>query len=73
MKILNCRDMLGQIVLPFFFHVDTSDVRKQRGSFGKAFARAHHQKVTVDKVEKWKTALTNAANLSGFDLQSVNG
>ncbi|GKV53107.1 hypothetical protein SLEP1_g59653, partial [Rubroshorea leprosula] len=71
-KILDCRDKLGQIVLPIFFHVDPSDVRKQRGSFGKAFTRAHHQKATVDKVEKWKTALTNAANLAGFDLQSVN-
>ncbi|GKV09088.1 hypothetical protein SLEP1_g20636 [Rubroshorea leprosula] len=37
MKILDCcRDMLGQIGLPFFFHVDPSDIRKQRGSFSKA-------------------------------------
>ncbi|GLU16366.1 hypothetical protein SLE2022_328040 [Rubroshorea leprosula] len=71
-KILDCRDKLGQMVLPVFFHVDPSDVRNQRGIFGEAFTRAHHQKVTVDKVEKWKTALTNAANLAGFDLQSVN-
>ncbi|GLT63014.1 hypothetical protein SLA2020_356100 [Shorea laevis] len=75
MKILDCRDMLGQIVLPCFFHVDPLDVRKQRGSFSKAFARAHHlkRKVTVEEVERWKTALANAANLSGFDLQSVKG
>ncbi|GLU16362.1 hypothetical protein SLE2022_328000 [Rubroshorea leprosula] len=70
-KILDCRDKLGQMVLPVFFHVDPSDVRNQRGSFGEAFGR--HQKVTVDKVERWKTALTSAANLAGFDLQSVNG
>ncbi|GKV09097.1 hypothetical protein SLEP1_g20643 [Rubroshorea leprosula] len=70
-KILDCRDKLGQMVLPVFFHVDPSDVRNQRGIFGKAFAC--HQKVTMDKVERWKTALTNAANLAGFDLQSVNG
>ncbi|GLU00029.1 hypothetical protein SLE2022_174240 [Rubroshorea leprosula] len=70
-KILDCRDKLGQMVLPVFFHVDPSDVRNQRGIFGKAFAC--HQKVTTDKVERWKTALTNAANLAGFDLQSVNG
>ncbi|GKV09104.1 hypothetical protein SLEP1_g20651 [Rubroshorea leprosula] len=70
-KIIDCRDKLGQMVLPVFFHVDPSDVRNQRGSFGEAFAR--HQKVTVDKVERWKTALTSAANLAGFDLQSVNG
>ncbi|GKV48343.1 hypothetical protein SLEP1_g55165 [Rubroshorea leprosula] len=70
-KILDCRDKLGQMVLPVFFHVDPSDVRNQRGIFGKAFAC--HQKVTTDKVERWKTALTNAADLAGFDLQSVNG
>ncbi|GLT65989.1 hypothetical protein SLA2020_383850 [Shorea laevis] len=70
-KILDCRDKLGQMVLPVFFRVDPSDVRNQRGIFGKAFAC--HQKVTMDKVERWKTALTNAANLAGFDLQSVNG
>ncbi|GKV48347.1 hypothetical protein SLEP1_g55169 [Rubroshorea leprosula] len=70
-KILDCRDKLGQMVLPVFFHVDPSDVRNQRGIFGKAFAC--HQKVTTDKVERWKTALTNAANLAGFDIQSVNG
>ncbi|GLT77561.1 hypothetical protein SLA2020_491310 [Shorea laevis] len=73
MTILDCRDMLGKIVLPFFFHVDPSDDRRQRGSFTKAFACAHHHKVTMDKVERRKTALTNATNLYGFDLQSVNG
>ncbi|GLU16367.1 hypothetical protein SLE2022_328050 [Rubroshorea leprosula] len=70
-KILDCRDKLGEMVLPVFFHVDPSDVRNQRRSFGEAFAC--HQKVTMDKVERWKTALTNAANPAGFDLQSVNG
>ncbi|GKV31696.1 hypothetical protein SLEP1_g40367 [Rubroshorea leprosula] len=72
-KILDCRDKLGQNfwVLPVFFHVDPSDVRNQRGIFGKAFAC--HQNVTMDKVERWKTALTDAANIAGFDLQSVNG
>ncbi|GLU11234.1 hypothetical protein SLE2022_279930 [Rubroshorea leprosula] len=70
-KILDCREKLGQIVLPIFFHVEPSDVCKQRGSFGEAFVC--HQKVPVEKVERWKTALTNAASLSGFDLQTFNG
>ncbi|GKU96950.1 hypothetical protein SLEP1_g10131 [Rubroshorea leprosula] len=70
-KILDCRKRLGQIVLPIFFRVDPSDVRKQKGSFGEAFVC--HQKVPAEKVESWKTALTNAASLAGFDLQTVNG
>ncbi|GLT35485.1 hypothetical protein SLA2020_099340 [Shorea laevis] len=70
-KILDCRERLGQIVLPIFFHVDPSDIRKQRGSFGEAFVC--HQKVPMEKVERWKTALTNAASLAGFDLQNFDG
>ncbi|GKU96951.1 hypothetical protein SLEP1_g10132 [Rubroshorea leprosula] len=70
-KILDCRERLGQIVLPIFFHVDPSDIHKQRGSFGEAFVC--HQKVPLEKVERWKTALTNTASLAGFDLQNFNG
>ncbi|GLT65157.1 hypothetical protein SLA2020_376050 [Shorea laevis] len=70
-KILDCRERLGQIVLPIFFHVDPSDICKQRGSFGEAFVC--HQKVPMEKVERWKTALTNAASLAGFDLQNFDG
>ena len=36
-KIMECRKEYGQIVLPIFYHVDPSDIRKQRGSFGEAF------------------------------------
>ncbi|GKV40796.1 hypothetical protein SLEP1_g48398 [Rubroshorea leprosula] len=70
-KILDCRRRLGQIVLPIFFHVDPSDVRNQSGNFGDAFTR--HQEVPLEIVKKWKNALTYAANLTGFDLQHVNG
>nr|XP_048336978.1 disease resistance protein RPV1-like [Ziziphus jujuba var. spinosa] len=38
-KILECREAFKQIVLPIFYHVDPSHVRKQIGSFGKPFHR----------------------------------
>lgn len=38
-KILECKNKRGQTVLPIFYHVDPSDVRMQRGCFGKAFAQ----------------------------------
>ncbi|PON31332.1 TIR domain containing protein, partial [Trema orientale] len=38
-KILDCMATRGQVVIPIFYHVDPSDVRKQTGSFGEAFAR----------------------------------
>lgn len=35
-KILECMKTRGQRVVPIFYNVDPSDVRKQRGNFGKA-------------------------------------
>ncbi|TQD78030.1 hypothetical protein C1H46_036426 [Malus baccata] len=52
------------VVLPVFYDVDPSDVRKQSGSFAKAFAR--HEE--MDKVELWKRALRDVASLAGMVL-----
>ena len=66
--ILKCKKERGQIVLPIFYGIDPSDVRKQKGSYGDAFA-AHEEsfKVTKDKLQDWRNALTEAANIAGFD------
>lgn len=63
------------MVLPVFYDVDPSDVRKQSGSFTKAFVKHKKRfKEDMEKVERWKSALTEAANLSGWDLQNfANG
>lgn len=66
-KILQCKGMYGQIVIPVFYEVDPSVVRNQIGSFAEAFAQHEEQfKESLDKVQKWKDALKEAANLSGF-------
>ena len=75
-KIMECRKTLQQIVLPIFYDVDPSDVRAQKGSLAEAFAK--HEECFKDnmddKVEKWRAALTEVANLSGWDLQdTANG
>ncbi|CAK9153727.1 unnamed protein product [Ilex paraguariensis] len=71
-EILECRKTIGQLVLPIFYDVDPSDVRKQTGSFAKAFARhAECFVAEIEKVERWRDALTEAGNLSGWDLQNV--
>ncbi|CAI0396293.1 unnamed protein product [Linum tenue] len=72
--ILYCRAQRDQRVVPIFYEVDPSDVRKQKtgSSFAEAFAK--HDRVfgsTVDdggsvRVQKWRDALTEVANLSGF-------
>ncbi|KAL5845582.1 hypothetical protein ACOSQ3_009106 [Xanthoceras sorbifolium] len=74
LKILECKKTKGQIILPVFYHVLPSDVRKQIGSYGEAFAK--HEKCfkkTKDKVSNWRDALNQVANLSGWDLKEHDG
>ncbi|XP_016650504.1 PREDICTED: TMV resistance protein N [Prunus mume] len=69
-KILQCMKSKGTI-LPVFYHVDPSHVRKQSGSFADAFAE--HEKrfrEDIDKVKRWRDALTEVANLSGIDSKN---
>ncbi|GFY80651.1 disease resistance protein (TIR-NBS-LRR class) family [Actinidia rufa] len=74
-EILECRKRLRQLVLPIFYGVDPSDVRKQRGSF--EFGEAFVNKLGADMeklVSRWKSALSEAANLSGWELsKTCNG
>lgn len=68
-KIFECRKNNGQIVIPVFYQVDPSHVRNQTGSFGDEFARLVEKKpLTMDKVQSFRDALTDAANLAGWSL-----
>ncbi|XP_050108229.1 disease resistance protein RPV1-like [Malus sylvestris] len=60
--IMECRTTLGQIVIPIFYKVDPSHVRKQTGSFAQSFLKHTDKK----KVARWRAALTEAASLAGF-------
>ncbi|TYI03282.1 hypothetical protein ES332_A11G327000v1 [Gossypium tomentosum] len=65
-KIMDC----NKCVVPVFYGVDPSDVRKQRGSFADAFAKHEENfKHELERVKSWRSALTAAANLSGWDSQ----
>ncbi|CAL8988626.1 unnamed protein product [Prunus brigantina] len=70
-KILQCKQSKQQIVLPIFYKVDPSDVRKQTNSFGDAFKGLIQRKFKDDKekVLIWKETLIKAANLSGHPLK----
>ncbi|XP_044475736.1 disease resistance protein RUN1-like [Mangifera indica] len=71
-KILDCRKMNGQIVIPVFYRIDPSDIRKQTGTFGDAFAM--HEVRFRDRPEmlqRWRIALTEAGNLCGFASNAI--
>ena len=66
-KIFECRRSNGQLVFLIFYKVSPSEIRKQDGEFGIALAE-HEKKFKddIEKVKRWRTTLTEAANLSGF-------
>ncbi|CAN6544888.1 unnamed protein product [Malus baccata var. baccata] len=72
--ILKCNNKEGRMVIPVFYDIDPSDVRKQHGSYADAFAELEKRFAnSIDKVHKWRDALTTAANLSGFDYSNKSG
>jgi hypothetical protein len=66
-KIIDCVTENGVLVLPVFYDVEPSNVRKLSGSFGEAMAE-HEVRYSgeIDRLEKWKKALNQVANLAGF-------
>ncbi|KAH9783001.1 Disease resistance-like protein DSC1 [Citrus sinensis] len=71
-KILQCHKMNGQMVVPVFYRVDPSDVRKQSGRFKDAFVKHAKQfKDMPEKIQNWRAVLTEASNLSGWDSMTI--
>ncbi|MED6217014.1 hypothetical protein PIB30_013485 [Stylosanthes scabra] len=72
-KILQCRKLFGQVVIPVFYGTDPSMIRGQTGSFEQSFAK--HVRGLGDndiKVKKWRDALTEAAQISGWDSRNLD-
>ncbi|XP_061345105.1 disease resistance protein Roq1-like [Gastrolobium bilobum] len=70
-KILECKERYGRLVIPVFYNVDPSDVRKQRGSYADAFV-LHDQRPNHQVSQRWKAALTEAAGLLGWDSKKYS-
>ncbi|KAJ0442635.1 putative TIR domain, P-loop containing nucleoside triphosphate hydrolase [Helianthus annuus] len=76
--IIECMDKRGQIVMPIFYDIDPSDVRKLKGKFEESFAK--HELEHKNKVESWRSALVKAAKcikdivgrISGRLITNVN-
>lgn len=61
----------GRLVWPIFYDVEPSQVRNQRGSYGEALAKHEERfKENQDKVKKWRLALSQAADFSGWQHKS---
>ncbi|XP_020966145.1 TMV resistance protein N-like isoform X2 [Arachis ipaensis] len=56
----------NNVVIPVFYGIEPTHVRKQSGSYRRAFDK--HERSPEDRchVQQWRTALTHAANLSGI-------
>ncbi|XP_057989606.1 disease resistance protein RPV1-like [Hevea brasiliensis] len=63
-KILECKETLGQLVLPVFYHVDPTDVQDLTGNFGKSFALAKRGEQVKGCSHKWKHALTEVLRVN---------
>ncbi|KAK2410799.1 disease resistance protein RUN1 [Trifolium repens] len=60
----------GQVVIPVFFQIDPSHVRKQTKSYATDLAKHKQQGINDHKIQNWKNALSQAAKLSGFHSTS---
>ncbi|KAF2325402.1 hypothetical protein GH714_027505 [Hevea brasiliensis] len=56
---------LGRLILPVFYDVDPSNVRKQTGHFEKDFS-THTERFGEEKVKKWRKAMQKVGGISGL-------
>ncbi|XP_045794742.1 disease resistance protein RPV1-like isoform X2 [Trifolium pratense] len=63
-KILDSMKVQGRFVLPVFYKVGPSDLRKLEKTYGEAMAI--HMANSNPNIDKWKASLHKVANFSGF-------
>ncbi|XP_027906916.1 TMV resistance protein N-like isoform X2 [Vigna unguiculata] len=70
-QIIQWHQTYTRHVLPVYYEIQPSDVRLQKGDFGKAFKATAHQTFSRPQLEhgmsRWSHALTQAANFFGWD------
>ncbi|PWA53694.1 toll/interleukin-1 receptor (TIR) domain-containing protein [Artemisia annua] len=66
-KIMECQKMTEHTTYPIFYDVEHTEVRKQSGAVGEAFARHENE----EAVRKWRDALKEAADLAGLELKNT--
>ncbi|CAJ1949637.1 unnamed protein product [Sphenostylis stenocarpa] len=70
-QIIKWHDTYCRHVLPVYYEIQPSDVRLQKGDFGKSLKATAKQTFSGQQVEdalsRWSRALTKAANFFGWD------
>ncbi|KEH15558.1 disease resistance protein (TIR-NBS-LRR class) [Medicago truncatula] len=68
-KIMEVGRMNGRVVVPVFYDVDPSEVRHQKGRFGKAFEELLST-ISVDEstYSNWRRQLFDIGGIAGFVL-----
>ena len=64
-EIVECKNN-GMLVRPVFYKVDPSEVRSQKGKFGEALAKLEEKFKDEKIVQRWREALHEVANISGW-------
>ncbi|XP_054814622.1 disease resistance protein RUN1-like isoform X3 [Prosopis cineraria] len=56
-------------IIPIFYDVDPSEVRKQKNAYKQAFAE-HEERfpADLDQINRWRNAMTQVANLCGWHV-----
>lgn len=66
--IVRCMNTSGQTVLPIFYHVDPSHVRKLTDSFAEELLQKNERN-HKDELQNWRHALTEVGERAGWHLQ----
>ena len=70
-QIIQWQETYCRHILPVYYEIEPSDVRLQKGDFGKALKATAQQIFLGEELEdgmsRWSHALTKAANLFGWD------
>ncbi|KAK4269208.1 hypothetical protein QN277_022396 [Acacia crassicarpa] len=70
LKIMKCKEINSQIVIPVFYNIDLSHVRHQEGTYAEAFAQ-HKKKFEDHLLRIWRSILKEATNLSGYHSSNI--
>ncbi|XP_039066452.1 disease resistance protein RPV1-like [Hibiscus syriacus] len=65
-KIMELKRLDQQVVVPIFYHVNPSDVRKRTGGFEEAFA--NHQKSWAHQLKGWEDSFSEAGYIKGWHI-----